>query len=123
MTKKWMIVAAMVLAGLGAAGLRMLTADEPQIRGQRVSPKLLKEAIAGKPTTTAKAAHHVGHTIQDLRALANDLAVAGHQAEANRVTAAIKDMIRRAEQQLDEKKAEATKLNEEIEELKWAIGL
>jgi chromosome segregation ATPase len=122
MAKRWTIVA--VLFGIGAtsAGIRLLTAEEPLSRGQRVSPKQLQEAMADRLTITATTAPTMGHTILELRAVVEKLEKSGNQTEAGRVNGAIKEMIRRAEQQLADKKAQVAKLNEEIDELKWAIG-
>ncbi len=123
MTPRRWIAAAALSAGIGAFGYSFLTAQEsePAIpRQQRVSPKLLKEAMAERVKTTATAPHTVGRTIQDLRALADDLDKGDKKAEANRLRGIIREIVRRTEHEITEKKAQVTLLNSEIEELKWA---
>ena len=115
MAKRWIAVAVLVLAGVG-----FLTAEDQKPRAVRVSPSLLKEALNAQPVTTAATAPSLGHTIQDLRALAADLDKAGHKAEADRLKSLIKNLTHLAERRYAEKKDHLEKLQAEIEDLKWA---
>jgi hypothetical protein len=117
MFQRWIVVAALVLVGVS-----FLTADEPKPRAQRVSPSLLKEALSSPLVATAAAVPSLGRTIEDLRALTADLEKGGHRDEANRLNAAIKNIVRDAERQLAEKKQQLTQLQGEVEELNWAAG-
>lgn len=124
MAKQGRILALMVVTGLSATGFGLLTAEEPNaIPKQRVSPKVLKEALAERPILSATAAvpHSAGRSIQDLRALAEDLEKAGHKAEATRLKAAIKEIVKLVEHELAEKKSQVARLNAEIEEMKWSV--
>lgn len=125
MTKQGRILALAVVAGVSAASFGLLTAEEPSaIPKQRVSPKVLKEALAERPILTATAAvpHTAGRTIQDLRGIAGDLEKAGHKSEATRLNSAIKELVKLIEHELAEKKSQVTRLNAEIEELKWSVA-
>lgn len=125
MTKHGRILALLVVIGISAASFGLLTAQEPSaIPKQRVSPKALKEALAERPVLTATAAipHTAGRTIQDLRGIASDLEKAGHKSEAARLNSAIKEIIKLIEHDLTEKKSQVSRLNAEIEELKWSAS-
>ena len=115
MAKRWIGVLALALVGVG-----LLTAEDQKPRVQRVSPTLLKEALTAQPVSTAASAPSLGHTIQDLRTLAADLTKAGHRAEADRLTAIVKNLARLAERRYNEKKDQLEKLQGEMEDLKWA---
>lgn len=115
MAKRWIAVAVLVLVGVG-----FLTAEDQKPRAVRVSPSLLKEALNNAPVTTAATAPSLGHTIQDLRTLADDLDKAGHRGEAVRLKAIIKNLTNLAERRHAEKKEQLEKLQAEMEELKWA---
>ena len=115
MTKQWIAVAVLVLAGVG-----FLTAEDQKPRTVRVSPSLLKEALNTQPVTTSASAPSLGHSIQDLRTLAADLDKAGHKAEADRLKSIVKNLTHHAERRHAEKKEQLEKLQAEIEELKWA---
>lgn len=121
MTRQAWTIAFLLVTALGTAGLGLLTASEPAIPRQRVSPKLLKETL-DHPIVTTTATHSVNRTLQDLRAIADDLEKAGLKSEVARLNTAIKEIVRRNEQELMEKKALVTRLNAEIEDLKTAIG-
>ena len=121
MTKQGWIAAVMLVAGLSAVGFGLLTAQET-IPRQRVSPKVLKEALAEHPVVTATATHSVGRTVQDLRAVADDLEKAGQKSEATRLKGIIREIGRRAEHDIADKKSQVTRLNAEIEDLKWAVS-
>ena len=123
MTRQGWIATLVLVTGLSALGVGWLTADEPVIpRQQRISPQLLKEALAERPVISAASTHSVGRTLQDLRALAADLDKGGHKSEASRLNAAIREIVRRAEHELAEKKSQISSLNADVEELKWAAG-
>ncbi|HEY4259825.1 MAG TPA: hypothetical protein VGM98_06690 [Schlesneria sp.] len=122
MTRQAWTIALLLVAALGTAGLGLLTASEPAIPRQRVSPKLLKETADHPVLVTATATHSVSRTLQDMRALAEDLETAGQKAEVARLNTCIKEIVRRNEQELMEKKALVTRLTAEIEDLKTAIG-
>lgn len=121
MTRQTLTIVLLLVAVLGTAGLGLLTASEPAIPRQRVSPKLLKET-QDHPIVTTTATHSVNRTLQDLRGIADDLEKAGLKSEVARLNTAIKEIVRRNEQELMEKKALVTRLNAEIEDLKTAIG-
>jgi hypothetical protein len=121
MTRQAWTIALLLAAALGTAGLGLL-ASEPAIPRQRVSPKLLKETADHPVVVTATATHSVTRTLQDLRSLADDLEKAGLKAEVARLNTCIKEIVRRNEQELMEKKAHAARLATEIEDLKTAIG-
>jgi hypothetical protein len=122
MTRQAWIVALFLVAALGTAGLGLLTASEPGIPRQRVSPKQLKDSLEHPAVMTATATHTVSRTLQDLRSLADDLEKAGQKSEVARLNTAIKEIVRRNEHELMEKKALVNRLNAEIEDLKTAIG-
>ena len=123
MTKPGWVAALVLLAGLGSIGIGLTVAQESTIpRQQRVSPKVLKEALAERPLGAAVAPHTVGRSVQDLKAIAEELDKAGQKAEANRLNVAIREIVRRAEQEIADKKSQITHLNAEIDDLKWAIG-
>lgn len=123
MTRQGWIAASTLVLGLTLLGVSLLTADEPTgIPKQRVSPKVLKEALAEHPVITATATHSPGRIIQDLRAIAGELDKAGQKPEAIRLNSVIKEMVRHAEQDLADKKAQLTRLNAEIDDLKWAVS-
>jgi len=125
MAKQGWILALMLVTGLSAAGFGLLTAEEPTaIPKQRVSPKVLKEALAEHPVLSATAAvpHSAGRSIQDLRAIADDLEKAGHKSEATRLRTAVKEIVKLVEHELAEKKSQVSRLNAEIEELKWSVS-
>ncbi len=123
MTKQGWVAALMLVTGLGAIGIGLTAAQESVIpRQQRVSPKVLKEALAERPVSTAVAPHSVGRSVQNLRVIADDLEKAGQKLEATRLNGAIREIVRRAEQEIADKKAQITHLNAEIDDLKWAIG-
>ena len=122
MFKKWIAAALVLLAVASATGLHLSTAQEPPTQGVRASPKLIREHLEDHPVLTATAVHSVGRSIQDLRALAVDLEQAGQRAESTRLTNAVNEIVRRAELQLADKKAQVAALNAEIEDLKRAIG-
>lgn len=121
MTRQAWTIALLLAAALGTAGLGLL-ASEPAIPRQRVSPKLLKETADHPVVVTATATHSVSRTLQDLRSLADDLEKAGLKAEVARLNTCIKEIVRRNEQELMEKKAYAARLAAEIEDLKTAVG-
>ncbi len=120
MTRQGWIAALVLVTGLCASGVGLLPADEPVIpRQQRVSPKVLKEAMLERPVISAAAVpHSLSRNIQDLRAIADDLEKGGHRVEANRLNGVIREMMRRAEHDLIEKKAQIARLNAEIDDLK-----
>ena len=124
MTAKRYAAAVFLLAASGIAGTHLLTAQEStpiRSAGSRATPKQIRDA-AERPTLTATAPHTVGRNVQDLRALADDLEKTGNRGEAARLKTAIKEIVRRAELEMAEKKAEIARLNEDIEDLKWAIS-
>jgi len=121
MTRHGWIAALMCVTGLTAVGFGLLTAQEPGIPRQRVSPKLLKEAANDPVVITATAPPSVGRTIQELRTLADEMEKAGNKADATRLKVAIREIVRRAELEINEKKAQVTRLTAEIEDLKWAV--
>lgn len=121
MTRQAWTIAFLLVAALGTAGLGLL-ASEPAIPRQRVSPKLLKETADHPVVVTATATHSVSRTLQDLRSLSEDLEKAGLKAEVARLNTCIKEIVRRNEQELMEKKAHAARLAAEIEDLKTAVG-
>jgi hypothetical protein len=121
MTKKTWLAAVMVLAGFGAVGFGLLAAQE-FIPRQRVSPKLLKEALAQPPIVTATAPHSIGRIVQDLRAVADDLEKGGNKSDSTRLRGIIGEIVRRAENDVADKKAQVTRLNAELEDLKSAVG-
>ena len=121
MTKQGWISALMLVTGLCAVGFGLLTAQET-IPKQRVSPKALKEALAERPVMTATATQSVGRTVQDLRAVADDLDKAGQKVEAGRLKGIIREIVRRAEHDIADKKSQVTRLNAELEDLKWAVS-
>lgn len=124
MTRHAWIVTLTMITALSVAGFGLLTADEPAIpRQQRVSPKVLKDAINSRPVMTATATHSLGRSLHDLKTLAADLESSGSKAEAERLQAIIKEFVRHIELHLSEKKAQVTQLNAEIEELRTAAGL
>ncbi len=121
MTKRWIAVAVLALAGIGYfAGVGFLNAEDPKPRTVRVSPSLLKEALNAQPVTTAATAPSLGHSFQDLLKLAADLDKAGHKPEADRLKAIVKNLTHLAERRYAEKKDQLEKLQAEMEELKWA---
>ncbi len=115
MTKRWIAVAVLALAGVG-----FLTAEDQKPRSVRVSPSVLKEALNAQPVTTAATAPSLGHSLQDLRTLVADLDKAGHKTEADRLKAIVKNLTHLAERRHAEKKDQLEKLQAELEELKWA---
>ncbi len=121
MTKQGWIAALMLVTGLSAVGFGLLTAQEA-IPRQRVSPKVLKEALAEHPVVTATATQSVGRTVQDLRAVTEDLEKAGQKVEAARLKGIVREIVRRAEHDIADKKSQVTRLNAEIEDLKWAVS-
>ena len=120
MTKHGWIAALVLAVGLTALGVGLLPADEPVIpRQQRVSPKVLKEAMLERPVISAAAVpHSMSRNVQDLRAIADDLEKAGHRAEANRLNGVIREIVRHVEHELADKKAQIARLNAEIDDLK-----
>ena len=122
MFRKCIAAALVSLAVASAAGLHISMAQEPPTRGVRASPKLIREHLETHPVITATAVNSVGRSIQDLRVLAADLEQAGQRAESTRLTNTVNEIVRRAELQLAEKKAQVAALNVEIEDLKRAIG-
>ena len=121
MTKQGWIAALMLVTGLSAVGFGLLTAQEA-IPRQRVSPKVLKEALAEHPVVTATATQSVGRTVQDLRAVTEDLDKAGQKSEAARLKGIVREIVRRAEHDIADKKSQVMRLNAEIEDLKWAVS-
>lgn len=121
MTKQGWITALMLVTGLSAVGFGLLTAEET-IPKQRVSPKALKEALAERPVMTATATHSVGRTVQDLRAVADDLEMAGQKSEAARLKGILREISRRTEHDIADKKSQVARLNAEIDDLKWAVS-
>lgn len=122
MTRQSWIAGCTLVLGLTLLGVGLLTADEPNgIPKQRVNPKVLKE-LSEHPVITATVPHSPGRNIQDLRAIVSDLEKAGHKSEATRLNSVIKEMVRHAEQDLADKKAQVARLNAEIEDLKWATN-
>lgn len=129
MTQQRWITALVLTAGVSVFGFRLLTAQEsePAVPKQRASPKLIREAmaeraIAERAIATAAAPHTVGRTVQDLRTIADDLDKGDQKAEAGRLRVVIREIVRRSEHEIAEKKAQITRLNAEIEELKWATA-
>ncbi|MEI8380674.1 MAG: hypothetical protein WCJ09_11125 [Planctomycetota bacterium] len=120
MTRQGWIAALVLAVGLTALGVGLLPADEPVIpRQQRVSPKVLKEAMLERPVISAAAVpHSMGRNVQDLRAIADDLEKGGHRAEANRLNGIIREIVRHVEHELADKKAQIARLNAEIDDLK-----
>ncbi len=120
MTRHGWIAALVLAVGLTALGVGLLPADEPVIpRQQRVSPKVLKEAMLERPVISAAAVpHSMSRNVQDLRAIADDLEKAGHRAEANRLNGVIREIVRHVEHELADKKAQIARLNAEIDDLK-----
>lgn len=124
MTRQGWIVALVFVTGLSAAGFGLLTAEEPvAIPRQRVSPKVLKEALAEHPgvIATAVAPHSTGRSVQDLRAIIDDLEKSGQKTEATRLKSIVAEIVRRAEHEMAEKKAQVARLNAEIDELKRVV--
>lgn len=120
MTRHGWIAALVLAVGLTALGVGLLPADEPAIpRQQRVSPKVLKEAMLERPVISATAVpHSMGRNIQDLRVIADDLEKNGHKAEANRLNGVIREIVRHMEHELNDKKAQIARLTAEIDDLK-----
>ncbi|MBS0206062.1 MAG: hypothetical protein JSS49_24480 [Planctomycetes bacterium] len=119
------IATLVLVTGLSVAGFGLLTAQEPQteIPRQRVSPKLLKQALAERPVVvTATAPHTNTRCIHDLRTIAQDLDAAGQKAEASRLKIAILEIQRKVEHEIADKQAQVKKLTSEIEDLKAAIA-
>lgn len=121
MTRKSWTIAIALVAVLCTAGLGILAANDPAIPKQRVSPKLLKESLE-HPVVTATAAHTNCRNLQELRTLADDLEKAGLKGEAGRLNGVIKEITKRAEQEMVEKKALVARLTTEIDDLKAAIA-
>ena len=125
MTRQGWIAALMLVTGLSAAGFGLLTAQEPktEIPRQRVSPKVLKQALAEHPVVvTATVPHSNTRCIQDLREIADDLDKSGNKADASRLKIAIREIMRKVEHEISDKKTQITKLTSEIEDLKAAIA-
>ena len=121
MTKQEWIAAVMLVTGLSAAGFGLLTAQET-IPRQRVSREALKEMLAERPVLTATAPQSAGRNIHVLRTIADDLDKAGQKSEAARLKGVIREMERRIENDIAEKKSQMKRLAAEIEDLNWAIG-
>lgn len=115
MAGRGIAAAVLILTGFG-----FLVAQEQKPRSVRISPSVLREVMNATPAATAVSAPSLGHTIQDLRALAGDLEKAGYRSEADRLTAIVKNLTRLAERRHDEKKEQLEKLQAEMDELKWA---
>lgn len=121
MSKQGWIAALVFVTGLSALGVGLLTADEPVIPGQqRVSPKVLKQALAERSGTSiaATAPQSVTRSVQELRLIATDIQKAGLKSEAARLNGVIREIVRRAEHDLVSKKSQIARLNAEVEELK-----
>jgi hypothetical protein len=107
---------------LAFAGAHFLLAQESSTRSARVTPRQLKEVLAEHATLTATAPRPLSRTILDLRELAAELDKAGNASAAQRLKAAIHDLVKRAELEAAEKKSQVARLNEEIEDLKQATA-
>ena len=115
MAGRGIVAAALILTGFG-----FLVAQDQKPRSVRISPSVLREVMNATPVATAVSAPSLGHTIQDLRALAGDLEKSGYRSEADRLTVIVKNLTRLAERRHDEKKEQLEKLQAEMDELKWA---
>lgn len=124
MTGRGWVLALVLVTGISGAGFGLFAADENAIPRQRVSPKVLKEAMNQHPViaATAPVPHTMGRSLQDLKQLAEDLEKGGHKTEAARLNGIVKEIVRRIESDISEKKSQISRLNTEIEELKWAAN-